>query len=84
MVGVGYGIGNCLGLFLPAGIYRLHLNPVLTVAHVVYKGYPARRIPLVFLSQIIGSALGVLLTAAIFSRSAAQLVLDLQICRFLS
>ncbi|OMJ25201.1 putative membrane protein [Smittium culicis] len=86
IIAFGYGIGYCLGLFLPAGIYRLHLNPVLTAAHICFKNYPLRRFPIIFLVQIIGAAAGIFLAFSIYSSqiSTSELFIILNSARFFS
>ncbi|OMJ10855.1 putative membrane protein [Smittium culicis] len=86
IIAFGYGIGYCLGLFLPAGIYRLHLSPVLTAAHICFKKYPLRRFPIIFLSQIIGAAAGIFLAFSIYSSqiSISELFIVLNSARFFS
>ncbi|PWA03713.1 hypothetical protein BB558_000125 [Smittium angustum] len=67
IVAFGWCIGATLALFLPVGVYRVHLNPVITIANAIYRRYPVRRIPIMLICQFVGSFMGFMLAYSVYS-----------------
>ncbi|KAH9479814.1 Aquaglycerol porin AQY3 [Psilocybe cubensis] len=51
---LGWGAGIALGVFLSGG----HINPAVTLAMAVWRGFPWHKVPGYMLSQLLGSICG--------------------------
>jgi len=54
-VGFGYAIGVVLALIIAAPTSGGHLNPCVTIAFALFRGFPWRKVPRYIFSQILGA-----------------------------
>jgi len=59
-VGAGYGIGIVLALAVNVATSGGHINPCITIAFALFRGFPWRKVPQYIISQIIGAYLACL------------------------
>lgn len=52
---LSWGVATGLGIWASGGISGGHLNPAITLAFSVHRGFPVRRIPSYIFAQILGS-----------------------------
>ncbi|KAK0555360.1 hypothetical protein OC846_001200 [Tilletia horrida] len=65
-VSFGWGIGVAFGIWIAGGISGGHLNPCVTLALAVYRGFPWRKVPVYIVSQILGATVGALLIYGLY------------------
>ncbi|KAJ5539385.1 hypothetical protein N7513_007717 [Penicillium frequentans] len=53
----GWGLGVMLGVYV-SGSSGSHINPAVTFANCVFRGFPWRKLPIYALSQILGAMCG--------------------------
>jgi len=63
-VAVVWGIAVSLAVYVTGAISGAHLNPAITVALTILRGFPARKVPLYIVSQLTGA---ILAAAVLFS-----------------
>jgi len=54
-VGAGYGIGIVLALTVNVATSGGHINPCITLAFALFRGFPWKKVPTYILSQILGA-----------------------------
>jgi len=54
-IGFAYAVGIMLALTIAAPTSGGHFNPCVTIAFVIFRGFPIRKAPLYILSQIFGA-----------------------------
>jgi len=54
-VGAGYGIGIVLALCVDVATSGGHINPCVTIAFALFRGFPWRKVPQYIISQILGA-----------------------------
>ncbi|PWN45533.1 MIP family channel protein [Ceraceosorus guamensis] len=59
-----WATGVAVGIWTSGGVSGAHLNPTVTIALAVFRGFPARRVPWFIASQILGCAAAALLIYA--------------------
>ena len=59
---LAWGLGVTLGIYVSAGVSGAHLNPAVTLAFAVLRGFPWRRVPSYVLAQTAGAFSGAALT----------------------
>ncbi|EMR09454.1 hypothetical protein PNEG_02398 [Pneumocystis murina B123] len=57
----GWGIGVMFGVYISGGISGGHLNPCVTLANCVFRGFPFWKFPIYALSQTAGCFFGALI-----------------------
>ncbi|TDL25876.1 aquaporin-like protein [Rickenella mellea] len=60
-VGMGYAVGIVLALTVCASTSGGHLNPCVTIAFCVFKGFPWRKAPQYIIAQILGAYIACLI-----------------------
>ncbi|KAK9721479.1 glycerol channel [Basidiobolus ranarum] len=65
-INVGFGFAFSIAIYANAGISGAHLNPALTIALYLLKGFPLRKVPGYIISQILGAFVGAALVYSIF------------------
>ncbi|HEY8479051.1 MAG TPA: MIP/aquaporin family protein [Spirillospora sp.] len=56
-----WGIGVTLGVYVSARISGGHINPAVTVALAVWKGFPWRKVPAYIVAQVLGAFVAALI-----------------------
>jgi glycerol uptake facilitator protein len=62
-----WGIAVSLAIYATGAISGAHLNPAITVAQAMLKGFPARKVPLYVASQLVGAVLAAVVLFALYS-----------------
>jgi len=57
-INLGWGLGVMLGVYVAAGVSGAHLNPAVTIALAVRRGFPWRKVPVFALAQTAGAFVG--------------------------
>ncbi|KAH8920131.1 aquaporin [Atractiella rhizophila] len=57
-VNFGWGIGVLTGVYVSGGISGGHINPAVTFALAIWRGFPWKKVPVYWLSQILGAMTG--------------------------
>ncbi|ORX85365.1 aquaporin [Basidiobolus meristosporus CBS 931.73] len=65
-INVGFGFAFSIAIYANAGISGAHLNPALTLALWLLKGFPLRKVPGYIISQLLGAFAGAALVYSIF------------------
>ncbi|KAL5525799.1 hypothetical protein ACEPAG_7136 [Sanghuangporus baumii] len=60
-VGIAYAIGIVLALSICASTSGGHINPCVTIAFTLFKGFPLKKAPFYILSQILGAYIACLI-----------------------
>ena len=71
-IGIVWGIGVTLAIYLTRNICPAHLNPAVSVAMVVGGRMSARKLPAYLLAQLLGAVLAGLVLYGLFSASIQQ------------
>ncbi|KAF3388730.1 putative membrane protein [Penicillium rolfsii] len=53
----GWGLGVMLGVYV-SGSSGAHINPAVTLANCIYRGFPWRKFPIYLLAQLLGAMCG--------------------------
>jgi len=57
-VNFGWAIGLAMGAWVSGGISGGHLNPAVTLALAIWRGFPWRKVPAYIFAQILGGVIG--------------------------
>jgi MIP family channel proteins len=57
-INVGWGIAVTLGCYVAGGVSGAHLNPAVTLAVAVHRGFPWRKVPAYLAAQLAGAFTG--------------------------
>ncbi|KAJ6610467.1 aquaporin-like protein [Mycena sp. CBHHK59/15] len=63
-INFGWAIGTALGVWVSAGISGGHINPAVTLALAVWRGFPWKKVPVYIFSQVMGGLVGAALVYA--------------------
>ncbi|KAI0043058.1 aquaporin [Auriscalpium vulgare] len=63
-INIGWACGASLGVWVSGGISGGHNNPVVTLCLALFRGFPWKKVPIYWLSQLFGAWLGALLVYA--------------------
>jgi len=66
-VAVVWGIAVSLAIYATAAVSGAHINPAITVALMILKGFPPRKVPLYILSQLVGAILAAAVLFTLYS-----------------
>jgi glycerol uptake facilitator protein len=62
----GWGFAVAFAVYLAGGISGAHINPAVTVAFALRRGFPWRKVPGYIAAQVIGAFLGALLVYIVY------------------
>lgn len=65
-VAMMWAVGVGLAIYATAAISGAHLNPAVTLALTVFRGFPIRRVPVYFASQLAGAMLAAIVLYGLF------------------
>jgi len=54
----GWGIGVALAIWVAGGVSGAHLNPAVTLAHALRRGFPWSKVPAYWGAQVLGAFVG--------------------------
>jgi MIP family channel proteins len=57
-INIGWGLGVMLGIYSAGGVSGAHLNPAVTLALALRRGFPWRKVPLFVIAQVAGAFAG--------------------------
>jgi MIP family channel proteins len=57
-INIGWGIAVTLGCYVAGGVSGAHLNPAVTLAVAVHRGFPWRKVPAYVAAQLAGAFTG--------------------------
>jgi len=57
-VAFGWALAVMLGVYVSAGISGGHINPAITLAMAIFRGFPWKRVPIYWAAQLTGSVTG--------------------------
>ena len=80
-IGLVWGLGVTLAIFLTRNICCAHLNPAVSVAMVVAGRMGAKRLPLYLVAQLVGAVLAGLVLFGLFSASIGHYEIAHEIVR---
>jgi glycerol uptake facilitator protein len=66
IIGWGWGFAVAFAVYVVGGISGAHINPAVTVAFALRRGFPWRKVPSYIGAQLIGAFLGALLVYIVY------------------
>jgi MIP family channel proteins len=58
LITTGWGVGVALAVWVAGGVSGAHLNPAVTLAHALRRGFPWSKVPSYWAAQIFGAFVG--------------------------
>lgn len=73
-IALGWAAAVVMGYFCAGGsaISGGHLNPIITLANFVYRGFPAKKIPFYFFGQLFGAYVGGLIAYGYYKKVISE------------
>jgi glycerol uptake facilitator protein len=62
----GWGLAVAFGVYIAGGVTGAHLNPAVTLAFALRRGFPWAKLPLYWLAQIVGAFVAAALVFALY------------------
>jgi glycerol uptake facilitator protein len=66
IIGWGWGFAVAFGVYVAGGVSGAHINPAVTLAFAVRRGFPWRKVPGYIGAQVVGAFLGALLVYIVY------------------
>src|SRR5262249_10928533 len=66
LIAWGWAFAVTFGVYLAGGVSGAHLNPAVTLAFAVRRGFPWAKVPIYMISQVVGAFLGALLVFVVY------------------
>jgi glycerol uptake facilitator protein len=66
IIGWGWGFAVAFGVYVAGGVSGAHINPAVTLAFAVRRGFPWRKVPGYIAAQLVGAFLGALLVYVVY------------------
>jgi len=73
---IGWAMAVLCGIYISGGISGAHLNPAVTLAMSVYRGFPWRKVPVFVLAQVLGAFTGAALVYGNYRKAFASYAND--------
>ncbi|EFP84756.2 hypothetical protein PGT21_007780 [Puccinia graminis f. sp. tritici] len=61
-VAFGWALAVMLGVYVSGGVSGGHINPAITLAMAIFRGFPWKKVPIYWAAQLTGSVTGAALT----------------------
>ena len=65
----GWGLGVTFGVYVAGGVTGAHINPAVTLAFALKRGFPWRRVPAYMIAQVAGAFVAGLLIYQVYGAS---------------
>src|SRR5919108_909326 len=66
LIGWGWALAVTFGVYVAGGISGAHINPAVTLAFAIRRGFPWRKVPGYIAAQLVGAFLGALLVYIVY------------------
>lgn len=66
LIAWGWGLAVTLGVYVAGGVTGAHLNPAVTLANALRRGFPWRKVPAYMGAQIVGAFVGAFLVYTVY------------------
>jgi glycerol uptake facilitator protein len=66
IIGFGWGLAVAFAVYVAGGVSGAHINPAVTVAFALRRGFPWRKVPGYIAAQVVGAFLGALLVYIVY------------------
>jgi glycerol uptake facilitator protein len=66
IIGWGWGFAVAFAIYVAGGVSGAHINPAVTLAFAVRRGFPWRKVPGYIAAQVVGAFLGALLVYIVY------------------
>ena len=73
IISFGWGLGVTFGVYVAGGITGAHLNPAVTLAFALRRGFPWRKVPTYMLAQLAGAFVAAILLYQLYGASIDSL-----------
>ncbi|CAE6469465.1 unnamed protein product [Rhizoctonia solani] len=68
-ISFGWAVGTALGVWVSGGISGGHINPAVTLAQAIFRGFSWKKVPSYILAQVLGACTGAGLVYANYHRA---------------